>query len=49
MSLQEILNVYRATAEWVNFETWAAEDWEAAYAAWNAAVIDEGNQMMPRV
>lgn len=49
MSLQEILNVYRVTAEWFNFETWAAEDWEAAYAAWNAAVIDEGNQMTPRV
>lgn len=49
MSLQEILNVYRATAEWYNFETWANEDWEAAYAAWNAAVIDEGNQMTPRV
>ena len=48
MSLQEILNVYRATAEWDTFEAWAAEDWEAAYAAWNAAVIDEGNQMMPR-
>lgn len=49
LSLQEILNVYRATAEWDTFEAWAAEDWEAAYAAWNAAVIDEGNQMMPRV
>ena len=49
MSLQEILNVYRATAEWDTFEAWASADWEAAYAAWNAAVIDEGNQMMPRV
>lgn len=49
MSLQEILNVYRATAEWYSFEVWAQEDWEAACAAWNAAVIDEGNQMTPRV
>ena len=49
MSLQEILNVYRATAEWDTFEAWASADWEAAYAAWNAAVIDEGNTMMPRV
>lgn len=48
MSLQEILNVYRATSEWCTFEAWAAEDWKAAYAAWNAAVIDEGNQMTPR-
>lgn len=49
MSLQEILNVYRATAEWDTFEAWASADWEAAHAAWNAAVIDEGNQMTPRV
>lgn len=49
MSLQEILNVYRATAEWDTFEAWANEDWEAAYAAWNAAVIDDGNKLMPRV
>lgn len=49
MSLQEILNVYRTTAEWDTFEAWASADWEAAYAAWNAAVIDEGNQMTPRV
>lgn len=49
MSLQEILNVYRATAEWYTFEAWAEEDWEAAYAAWNAAVIDDGNKLMPRV
>ena len=48
MSLQEILNVYRATAEWDTFEAWAQEDREAACAAWNAAVIDEGNKLEPR-
>lgn len=48
MSLQEILNVYRATSEWTTFEAWAEEDWRAAYAAWNRAVIDTGNKMRPR-
>lgn len=45
MSLQEILNVYRATIEWDTFEDWADVDQEAAYAAWNAAVIEPGNRM----
>jgi hypothetical protein len=48
MSLQEILNVYRATAEWDDFESWASENWPAAYAAWNRAVIKPGNKMTPR-
>lgn len=48
MGLQEILNVYRATAEYVTFEAWADEDWRAAYKAWNAAVIKPGNKMKPR-
>jgi hypothetical protein len=29
-------------------EGWAEEDWRAAYAAWNRAVIDPGNKMRPR-
>jgi polyphosphate kinase len=49
MSLQEILNVYRATAEYDTFEGWADEDWKAAYKAWNKAVIKPGNKMRPRV
>lgn len=48
MSLQEILNVYRATAEYDTFEGWAEEDWRLAYAAWNRAVIKTGNKMQPR-
>lgn len=48
LSLQEILNVYRATAEWDNFEGWAEEDWRAAYKAWNSAVINPGNKMQAR-
>ncbi len=48
MSLQEILNVYRATAEYISFEAWADDDWRAAYKAWNSAVIDKGNKMKPR-
>lgn len=48
MSLQEILNVYRVSAEYVSWEDWAQEDWKKAYKAWNSAVIDPGNKMMPR-
>lgn len=47
MSLQEILNVYRASAKWVDWQYWAEEDREAAHKAWNEAVIDPGNQMYP--
>lgn len=46
MSLQEILNVYRATAEYETFEAWAEEDRKAAHAAWNSAVISPGNKMV---
>lgn len=49
MSLQEILNVYRVSAEWENWESWAQEDWKAAYRAWNHAVINPGNKMRPRL
>ena len=48
MSLQEILNVYRASAEYVTWEGWASEDWKAAHAAWNRAIIDPENKMIPR-
>lgn len=48
MSLQEILNVYRVSAVWLNWEAWAEEDWEAAYEAWNSAVIDPKNKLIPR-
>lgn len=49
MSLQEILNVYRVSAEWDTFEGWAEEDWKSAYHAWNSAVIDPGNFMLDRI
>lgn len=45
MSLQEVLNVYRVSAEWITWEGWAEEDREAAHAAWNRAVIAPGNRM----
>lgn len=48
MSLQEILNVYRATAEYDTFEGFAEEDWKSAYKAWNRAVINPNNKMIPR-
>lgn len=43
LSLQEILNVYHATAEWGTFDAWAAVDWKAAYAAWDKAIIAPRN------
>lgn len=46
MSLQEILNVYRVSAEWDTWECWSQEDRKAAHAAWNRAVIKSGNRMM---
>lgn len=48
MSTQEILNVYRASAEWETWEGWAEEDFDSARKAWNEAVIDPGNEMLPR-
>jgi hypothetical protein len=48
MSLQEILNVYRVSAEWDRFEDWTEADWKSAYRAWNSAVIDPDNQMLFR-
>lgn len=48
MTLQECLNVHRVSAEWETWESWAEEDWRAAYAAWNRAVVDPGNKMVSR-
>lgn len=45
LSLQEILNIYRASVGWVTFEAWAQEDPRAARAAWNRAVIARDNRM----
>jgi hypothetical protein len=38
MNLQEILNVYRVSAVWENFEGWAEEEGDVARCAWNAVV-----------
>lgn len=48
MKLQEILNVYRVSAEWQTWEDWADEDRPAAHRAWNRAVIQPGNKMAKR-
>lgn len=45
MSLQEILNVYRASAEYVSWQAWCEESPRAAREAWNNAVIRSGNLM----
>jgi len=46
MSIQEILNVYRVSAEWLTWEGWAVEEPFEAKQAWNRAVIDPGNAMV---
>lgn len=38
MTLQEILNVYRVSAVWENFEGWVEQEGDVARRAWNAVV-----------
>lgn len=38
MALQEILNVYRLSAPWENFEAWAEAEGDKARRAWNSMV-----------
>lgn len=38
MTLQEILNVYRVSAEWTTWEDWSEEQRQAAVRGWNRAV-----------
>lgn len=47
MTLQEILNVYRVSAAYDNWEGWLQDDRAAAIEAWNKAIIDPGNMMVP--
>lgn len=46
MSLQEILNVYRVSAEWENFEAWAEQEGDVARFAWNR-VTHPHNHLAP--
>lgn len=46
MSLQEILNVYRLSAEWENFEAWAEQEGDVARFAWNR-VTHPHNHLAP--
>ena len=48
LTLQEILNVYRVSAEYETFEAWLGEEPTAAVAAWNTAIINPENTMVPR-
>lgn len=48
MTLQEILNVYRASAEYETWQGWAEDNRKAAHAAWNKAVIAPSNKMLAR-
>ncbi len=45
LTLQEILNVYRISAEYETWEGWAQEDRRGAHVGWNRAVIHFGNRM----
>jgi hypothetical protein len=45
MSLQEILNVYRVSAAWDDWEDWYDEEPNRAKMAWNEAVINPDNKM----
>lgn len=45
LTLQEILNVYRVSAEWENFEAWAEEEGNVARFAWNR-VVRERNHLV---
>jgi hypothetical protein len=38
LGLQEILNVYRVSAEWTGWEDWSEEEPAAAIRGWNRAV-----------
>lgn len=38
LSLQEVLNVYRVSAEWINFELWTQDEGDIARRAWNRVV-----------
>ena len=46
ISLQEILNVYRVSAEWDNFEVWAMERGNEARRAWNSVVRPKNRMRM---
>lgn len=46
MNLQEILNVYRVSAQWESWESWEQEDPAAAVKAWNR-VVREKNHLIP--
>lgn len=43
MNLQEVLNVYRISAEWINWELWADEEGDVAREAWNKVVRPENH------
>lgn len=43
MNLQEILNVYRVSADWEDFESWAQEEGDIARKAWNKVVRKENH------
>lgn len=46
MTLQEILNVYRASGEYISWEGWCQEEPRAARDAWNRAIINPDNKML---
>lgn len=41
LSLQEILNIYRVSGKWVDWECWFSDEPELAINGWNSAVKRE--------
>jgi hypothetical protein len=48
MKLQDILNVYHVSAEWMTWESWAQDEGDVARVAWNNVVSDPEHHMILR-
>lgn len=48
MTLQDILNVYHVSHEWLTFEDWAEEEGDVARQAWNRVVSDPNHHLVLR-
>lgn len=46
MKLQDILNVYHVSSEWLTWEGWAEDEGDIARKAWNSVVGDAGQHMI---
>lgn len=44
LTLQEVLNVYRVSSDWVTWQAWAEDDVKAACKAWNGVTLPENHR-----